>query len=163
MKSSPLTLRSSAFNRSVVVLGIATLVAIAYAVPFYGFPISLCIPVVTHKARHHLWPDASKTASKRLSIAAWVGLWMPALLDLLTPVFYNAGMEVSTTWLIIPLCGAVGRNVVVLPALAAGVTCLAGALATVVTRRAGFWVAAAWLAPWMHYAVFTQIPHEYVC
>lgn len=76
MKPSPLTLRSSLL-RSAVVLGIATLVVIAYALPFYGFPISLCLPVVTHKARHLLWPDASRTASKSLSVAAWVGLWMP--------------------------------------------------------------------------------------
>ena len=146
-----------------LVFGIAMLVLIAYAMPFVGLLTSLCLPFVTHTSRRHLWPEASNTYSIVWSLLAWAGLWLPGLVDFFTPAFYAAGVEVSTTWLIIPLCGPTGLSAVLVPALAAAVTCLAGLLGAVVTRRGWSWVVAAWLAPWVHYLVFSQLPHEFFC
>jgi hypothetical protein len=150
-----------------VVFGIAMLVLMAYALPLFGPLASLCLPFVTHASRRHLWPDASNTQSITWSLLAWAGLWLPGLLSVFTPVFAGSegdgGLEISTVWLVIPLCAPDSLNAVLLPALAAAVICLAGLLVTVATRRGWLWVAAAWLAPWVHYLVFTQIPHEFFC
>ncbi|MBA2560617.1 MAG: hypothetical protein H0V07_12185 [Propionibacteriales bacterium] len=149
--------------RTGVVFGIAVLVLIAYAVPFFGLLASLCLPFVTHTSRRHLWPEASNTYSIVWSLLAWAGLWLPGLVDFFTPAFDAAGMEVSTTWLIIPLCAQTGLSAVLVPALAAAVTCLAGLLGAVVTRRGWSWVVASWVAPWVHYLVLSQLPHEFFC
>lgn len=158
---------SARLARAGVIFGLAMLVLIAYALPFFGLLASLCLPFVTHASRRHLWPDASNTHSITWSLLAWVGLWLPGLLSVFTPVFAGSegdgGLEVSTVWLVIPLCAPDSLNAVLLPALAAAVTCLAGLLVTVAARWGWPWVAAAWLAPWVHYLVFTQIPHEFFC
>ena len=150
-----------------VPLGIAVLVFIAYALPLLGFLASLSLPFVTHAARRYLWPEATSAHSMVWSLMGWAGLWLPALLSILTLVFAGSEedgrLEVSTIWLVMPLCSPESLNAVMLPALAAAVTCLAGLLGAVASRRGWPWVAAAWLAPWVHYLVFTQIPHEFFC
>ena len=147
--------------------GIAGLVFVAYAVPFLGFLASLCLPFVTHKARRWLWPEATSGLSIAWSVMAGVGLWLPGLLSLFTPMLAGSeeggGFEASTLWLVMPLCAPDNLAAVLLPALAAAVTCLAGLLGAVATRRGWPWVAAAWLAPWVHQLVFTQFPHEFIC
>lgn len=146
-----------------MIAGIAILVLVAYAAPFFGLVASLCIPFVTHMFRRHLWPEASNIHSISWSLLAWVGLWLPAVVGFITPGFFADGVDVSTSWLIIPLCAPTALSAVVVPALAATVTCLAGLLGAVVTRRGWLWVVAAWLAPWVHYLVFLQLPHEFLC
>lgn len=149
--------------RTAVVLGLVLVVLVAYALPFFGLLASVGLPLVTHASRRHLWPQASTACSMVWSLLAWVGLWLPGLVDLFTPAFHAAGIEVSTTWLIIPLCAPSGFHAVLVPALAAAVTCLAGLLGAVATRRGWTWVAGAWLAPWVHSLVFSQLPHEFLC
>lgn len=143
------------------------LVFIAYALPFFGFFASMCVPLLTHAARRYLWPETPSAYSIAWSVMAWVGLWLPAVLSFFTPALAGpeegGGFEVSTMWLVIPLCAPDSLNALLLPALAAAVTCLAGLLGTVATRRGWPWLAAAWLAPWVHHLVFAQIPHEFVC
>lgn len=153
--------------RTGLLCGIALLVFIGYALPFLGLLASVGLPFVTHTARRHLWPETSRGSSLGWSVMAWVGLWLSGLLSIFTPVLdgpgEGGGFEASTLWLVIPLCAPDSLNAVLLPALAAAATCLAGLLAAVTTRRAWPWVAAAWLSPWVHYLVFAQIPHEFIC
>ena len=155
---------SERLARTGVVCGVALLVFIAYALPLLGFLASMCIPFLTHKARRHLWPETLRDQSIAWSVVAWVGLWLSGLISTIAPVLAGpgegGGFEASTLWLVMPLCAPDSLNAVLLPALAAAVTCLAGLLGAVATRRAWPWVAAAWLAPWVHYLVFAQIPHE---
>jgi hypothetical protein len=149
-----------------VLCAAATLVLVAYALPFFGLPASMCLPLATHKARRYLWPETSQGRSLAWSVLAWVGLWLPALVSFFAPVVAGpevGGLEPSTVWLVIPLCAPDSLNALLLPALAAAATGLAGLLGAVATRRAWPWLAAAWLAPWVHHLVFTQIPHEFFC
>lgn len=154
--------RSARLAQTRVVLGVTMLVLIAYAIPVVGLLASMLLPLVTHKARRYLWPEASNTHSIVWSLLAWAGLWLPGLVDFFTAAFSATGVEVSTAWLILPLCGPTGPAVPI-PALAAAVTCLAGLLGTVVTGRGWSWVIAAWLAPWVHLLVFSWLPHEFIC
>src|SRR5262245_46820249 len=73
------------------VVGIALL---TYATPFYGVMLSMTLPLVTHLGRRHLWPSASRPTSLVCSLLAWVGLWLPTILDFSTALFFNAGVEV---------------------------------------------------------------------
>ncbi len=159
--------RSPRLARAGVPCGIAVLVFTAYALPLIGFLASLSLPFVTHAARRYLWPETSRAHSIVWSLMAWVGLWLPALLSLFALVSTGTevvvGPRVSTMWLVMPLCAPDNLNALMLPALMAAVFCLAGLLCAAATRRAWPWVAAAWLAPWVHYLVFSQIPHEFFC
>ena len=106
-----------------VSLGIAVLVFTAYAVPMLGFLASLSLPFVTHAARRYLWPAATRAYSVVWSLMGWAGLWLPALLSVVTLVSAGSeeggGLEVSTVWLVLPLCSPDSLNAVLLPALAA--------------------------------------------
>lgn len=159
--------RSARPARMGVVLGIAALVLMTYAMPILGLLASVCVPLVTHRCRRHLWPDASFRQSLVWSLLAWVGLWLPGLLGFLTTVFAGSvgdlGSGISTVWLVLPLCAPDSLNAVLLPALAASATCLVGLLSTVATRRGWLWVAAAWLAPWVHQLAFSQIHVDFFC
>ena len=73
------------------------------------------------------------------------------------------GVEASTLWLILPLCAPDGLKALLLPAVAAALTCLAGLAGAIAARRGWLWVGAAWLAPWVHQLVFSQIPNEFFC
>jgi hypothetical protein len=153
--------------QAALLCGITMLVFIAYALPFFGFLASLWLPFVTHKARRYLWPGTSRDKSIAWSVMAWAGLWASGVLSLFSPVLAGpeegGGFEASTMWLVIPLCAPDGLSAVLLPALAAAMTCLVGLLGVVATRRGWLWVAAAWLASGVHFLVFAQIPHEFVC
>ncbi len=150
-----------------MLFAVATVVLVAYALPFLGLLASLALPFATHAARGYLWPDALSGRSITWSLMAWAGLWLPSLLSILTQVFAGSegagGLEVSTLWLVLPLCAPDSLYAVLLPALAAAVTCLAGLLGAVTTRRGWPWIAAAWLAPWVHHLISIQIPHEMLC
>ena len=139
------------------VLGIALA---TYAVPFLGFLLSMTLPVVTDAARRHLWPTVSRRTSLVCSMLVWVGLWLPAIVGFFIPLL---GVEISTTWLIIPLCGPDTPAAWFLPALTATAVVTLGLAATMVLRRPWALLAAAWLAPWVHHAVMSSIPHEFVC
>lgn len=143
--------------------GVAMVVFIAYSMPLIGFLASLCLPFATHTLRRYLWPEASNAHSMSWSVLAWAGLWLPGLVGIFTSAFNDAGVDISTTWLIIPLCAPTGISTVLVPALAAAVTCLVGLLAAAKTRRGWLWVVAAWLTPWVHYLVFSELPHEFFC
>jgi len=106
-------------------------------------------------------PDLSpRVPSRRV---AWAGLWLPGVIGFLAQGFYASSVEVSTTWLLLPLCAPTGLSAVLLPALAAAVTCLAGMYVAAVSRNGWAWVITAWLAPWVHFLVFSQLPHEFFC
>lgn len=133
-----------------------------YAVPFLGFPLSLGLPVLTYRVRRFLWPSVTDRASRVCSVLAWVGLWLPALVDFFTPWFYANGMAVSTSWLLIPLAGPDSIDAVLMPALAATGVIMLGLLLSAVIRRPWPWVLAAWLAPWVHQFMLSLIPHTFI-
>ena len=143
--------------------GVVFLALLTYAVPFFGVFLSLALPFVTHLGRRHLWPAASRGTSLLCSLLAWVGLWLPGILDFSTPLFYDAGLQISTSWLLLPLCGPDGRTAWYLPAAAAAAVCALGLAGAMAHRRPWAWLAAAWLAPWAHWAVLTLMSTEYVC
>lgn len=98
---------------------------------------------------------------------AWAGLWWPGVLSIFAPFdgteSEGGGMVVSTIWLLIPLCAPTGTAAWVLPAVAVAATALVGLLSAVSTRRVWAWVAAMWLAPWVHHLVFSLLGPEYIC
>jgi hypothetical protein len=84
------------------------------------------------------------------------------MVDFFSPVFYSRGIEISTSWLIIPLAGPDSGAAVLWPALAATGVMVLGLLLTTLIRRPWPWVLAAWLAPWAHQLVLSQIPHQFI-
>lgn len=148
---------------------LVVLAAFTYAFPLYGLPVSLCLPVLTFNFRQHLWRGVTRRFSLFCAMLAWVGLWWPAAVGLLTGWSPGASEPVSTAWLLMPLCGPDWEGVialpalVALPALAATVVCTLGLVSSVAARQPWFWVAAAWAAPWAHHLVLTAFPHRYVC
>jgi hypothetical protein len=149
--------------RAGIFAGAVLLALLTYAAPFFGFVLSLALPVVTHRGRRYLWPSTSRRTSLVCSLLAWVGLWLPAIVDFSTPLFYEAGLQVSTSWLIIPLCGPDSPAAWFVPAVAAATVCALGLAAAMAHRRPWAWLAAAWLAPWVHYAAFSLMATEFVC
>jgi hypothetical protein len=148
----------------VVACALLTLsVAVAYGVPFFGFLLSVVIPVIAIGQRDVLWPTVPRRVVNIAAILALMGLWLPALVDFFTPFFYARGMEVSTGWLIIPLCGPEDLVTWVLPAVAAALLVGVGVAFSVLRRTPWYWVVAMWLAPWAHMVVFYALPHEIVC
>jgi hypothetical protein len=145
-----------------ILAAILAIAAATYALPFYGLPLSVALPVLTHQARERLWPRVTPRTSLVCSVLAWVGLWLPAMVDFFSPVFYSRGIEISTSWLIIPLAGPDSGAAVLWPALAATGVMVLGLLLTTLIRRPWPWVLAAWLAPWAHYLVLSQIPHQFI-
>jgi hypothetical protein len=149
--------------RAGVFAGAVLLALLTYAAPFYGVALSLALPVVTHLGRRQLWPAASRRTSLLCSLLAWVGLWLPAIADFSTPLFHEAGFQVSTTWLMIPLGGPDILTAWFVPAVAAAAVCALGLVGAMVNGRPWAWLAAAWLAPWVHLGVFSLMPTEFVC
>ncbi len=95
-----------------------------------------------------------------------MGLWVPAALTFAPGVGATEaddGLEASTAWLILPLCGPDGISAVLVPAVAAAVVALGGLVAAATSRKAWPWLVAAWLAPWVHHAVFGQLSAAYTC
>ena len=156
--AAPTTLARAGVFAAAVLLALLT-----YAAPFYGFAISLALPVVTHRGRRFLWPATSRQTSLVCSLLAWVGLWLPAIVDFSTPLFFNAGVQISTSWLIIPLCGPDSLAAWFLPAAAAAAVCAGGLAWAMVHGRPWAWLVAAWLAPWVHQVVLSLMSTEFVC
>jgi hypothetical protein len=146
-----------------VVALIAAVAGCAYAIPLIGLPLSLILPLLTHRLRRYLWSPVPSRSSLIWSLVAWAGLWWPALLGLFTPLLSWAGIEISTSWLIIPLCGPDNLAAVIVPALAAAVVCALGAAGASVIRHPWPWVLTAWLAPWAHQLTLALLPHEMIC
>jgi hypothetical protein len=142
---------------------VAGIVAIGYEVPFFGPLISLTLPIITLRLRRPLWGSTPWTISSLSSWLAWVGLWLPALLSLATPLFYFANLNSSTGWLILPLCGPESTTAWVVPPLASAAVCAGGATAGARVGRSWPWVIAAWLAPWAHQLVQQLMPHRFIC
>ena len=153
--------------RPAILSGITVLVLVSFVVPVFGSMLSFALPIATHAARNHLWRQASSAASSAWSWIAWAGLWWPGILSIFAP-FDGAegeggGMVVSTIWLVMPLCAPVGLAPVLLPAVAVALTSLLGLLSATAMQRAWPWVAALWLAPWVHHVVFSLVGPEYIC
>ena len=150
-----------------VLVGLTLLTLVSFVVPFFGLLISFALPVATHAARRLLWRKQSTAASAAWSWIAWAGLWWPGVLSIFAPFGGSegegGGMVVSTIWLVIPLCGPVGIAAVVLPAVAVAATALVGLLGAAATQRVWAWVAALWLAPWVHHAVYSLLGPDYIC
>ena len=146
---------------AVILASMAAVATATYAVPFYGFPLSVALPVLTHQARQRLWPTVSPRTSLVCSVLAWVGLWLPAMLDFFTPLFYANDIGISTSWLIIPLVGPDSAAAVLWPASAATGVMGLGLVVTMVIRRPWPWVLAAWVAPWAHQWVLSLVPHQF--
>ena len=165
MTASPPPTWMARLARPGVIVGITLLALISFAVPFFGVLISFALPLATHAARRLLWHKES--TSSAWSWIAWAGLWWPGVLSIFAPFGGSegegGGMVVSTVWLVLPLCGPEGLAAVVLPALAVDATALVGLLGAVVTHRAWAWVAALWLAPWVHHLVYSGLGPEFVC
>ena len=156
----------SAIARPLLVGVLVVLVALAYGLPFLGFPLSLLLPVLTHLYRRLLWPPLPRQTSLVVSWVAWLGLWLPALVHLTTGLSLVRlwSIEQSTAWLLIPLCGPVGPWTTIGPAAAAALACLAGLGASTAWRRSWPWVVAAWAAPWVHQVTLLLLPEaEFVC
>ena len=167
MTTSPPPSRTARLARPGVVLGITLLVLACFLVPFFGVLTSVVLPLATHAARRQLWPKESTGASSAWSWIAWAGLWWPGVLSIFAPFDWSegegGGLVVSTVWLVMPLCGPVGIAAVVLPAVAVAATSLIGLLGAAATQRVYTWVAALWLAPWVHHAVYSLLGPEYIC
>ena len=156
LASAPPQPTTTAITAVATALVVFLVVAMSYGAPFLGAQISLVLFFFPAMLGPRVW-QTTKRASWAWSGAAWLGLWLPALVGFFTPFF------ISTTWLLIPLCGPDSNAALFLPALAAAAICLPGALASMLTRRPWPWVAAAWLAPWIHQLVFSLIPSEFIC
>jgi len=83
---------------------VAAIVGVGYGVPFFGPLISFTVPMITHGFRRQLWGAVSRPTSLRSSILAWVGLWLPGFLSLVTQPFYPINLNSSTGWLITRDC-----------------------------------------------------------
>lgn len=133
----------------IVLLAIPVLVA--FSIPVVGFLASLILlPLAAYLVRRALWPLTSRRATAGWSVLALVGLWLPALLPLLSQGGIALGG--SVVWLLIPLCVPAGLAAVMVPALAATVISLAGAAASVRTGHPWPWVVGAWVSPFAYIA-----------
>jgi hypothetical protein len=145
--------------RLAAVLGLAALTYL----PLYGLPLSLVLPFLTFGFRRQLWPGRTTALALICSLLAWLGLWWPAATSILTG-WSIAGAQLSTAWLVIPLCGPIGPGTLVLPALAAAAACGLGLVISTLRRQPWVWVLAAWAAPWVHHLVLVTLPqHAFVC
>lgn len=144
----------------IVILVVAALVY----VPFYGPLLSLSLPVLTFIQRENLWPNSPWAASLMCSVLAWICLWWPALGHFFLGWSLGLSSEVSTSWLIIPLCGPVGPWTTLAPAAAAAVLCVVGLTLSSRAQQPWLWVVAACGSPWVHHLILTALPqHEFVC
>jgi len=133
-------------------------VLVGYGLPFRGFWLSLFVPFVLYFTRRELW-GAAAPRGRLLAVLVWVGLWLPAVSYFFTGWYWVlTGDEISTAWLLIPLCGP--NNVVVatwVPALVATVMFASGLAVSIYLRRPWVVAVAAWLAPWAHQLTFTAV------
>lgn len=121
---------------------------LAFTVPPFGFVASFLLPVLAARVRPRLWPRTSPIVGHLCAALALAGLWLPALLALVSSG--RLGFE-STVWLVVPLCAPSGAALIA-PALAAAVTYLAGLTLSLASRRPWPWVLGAWGAPVAYWA-----------
>ena len=138
-------------------------VALAYGLPLVGVWLSLAVPVALHLGRRLLWGSAAPPRAL-LAALVWLGLWLPALSHAFTGWYWLlSGRDLSTAWLLFPLCGPEGSAAVVLPALVAAAVFAAGLVASVRRRQPWLVVAGAWLAPWAHELALVALGTEMIC
>ncbi|SDS37015.1 hypothetical protein SAMN04488543_1600 [Friedmanniella luteola] len=138
-------------------------VAVAYGAPFVGIWVSLLIPFALHRGRRQLWGSA---APRRIGVAVlvWVGLWLPAISYTFTGWYWAlTGRDLSTAWLLLPLCGPDSSAGLVVPAIAATAVFAAGLVASILRRQPWLAVAGAWLAPWAHDLAFSATTAQMIC
>jgi hypothetical protein len=139
-------------------------VFLGYSLPFFGIWLSLAVPFAVHFGRRQLW-GAAALRSPLLAVLVWVGLWLPALSYSLTGWYWAlTGRDLSTAWLLLPLCGP--ENIVVgtlVPAVAAAVVFAVGLALSTLARRPWIVIIGAWLAPWAHELTFTAVVPEMIC
>jgi hypothetical protein len=132
--------------------------------PFYGFWLSIGVPCAMYVRRYVLWGEA---APRRpiLCAVAWLGLWLPALSYYLTGWYwYITQRDLSSAWLLIPLCGPENMVVgTVVPALAATVVFAAGLVMSMLRRRPWLVMVGAWLAPWAHELAYLSVVSDVIC
>jgi hypothetical protein len=142
---------------------VVALVAVAYGAPFVGVWISLLIPFALHRGRHRLW-GAAAPRQLRVALLAWVGLWLPAISYFFTGWYWAlTGRDLSTAWLLLPLCGPDNGAGLIVPALAATAIYAAGFVASILRRQPWLVVAGAWLAPWAHELAFAATTAHMIC
>ena len=142
---------------------IVGLVLLGYSVPLLGFMISIAVLIALLVMRRELW-GAAVRPSALLVVLVWVGLWLPALSYALTGWYWLlTGRDLSTAWLLFPLCGPDSPAGVVVPALAGTAVFAAGLVASVLRRQPWLAVAGAWLAPWAHELALAATATEMIC
>ena len=143
---------------------IASSMFLGYAVPFYGILFSLAVPIVMYIGRRELW-DAAVRRIPLIAILTWIGLWLPAFSYSLTGWYWMlTGRDLSTAWLLIPLCGPTPIVVgTLVPALAAAVVFAIGLAVSGVANRPWLVIVGAWLAPWAHELAFTLVVTRMEC
>lgn len=134
--ASPLARR-----RGIALLALPALVI--YTLPLIGLLASLLLPLFASEARSRLWPAISPFTTRLCSGLAVIGLWLPALVFLLSSGRVGSG---ATVWLILPLCAPSGSALWV-PALGAISTYLVGLAVSTVVRHPWPWVVGAPVAP----------------
>ena len=139
-------------------------VFLGYGVPFLGIVLSLVAPIVVYLGRRELW-DVGVPRAPLLAVLLWIGLWLPAISYFFTGWYWTlTGRDLSTAWLLMPLCGP--ENIVVgtlIPALAAAVVFAVGLKVSAVMDRPWLVIVAAWLAPWAHELAFTTVVPQMIC
>lgn len=145
---------------SVALLAVPTLVA--FSIPVLGFIVSLLLPpLIASRVRSRLWPRSSPRAALVCSVLVIAGLWLPALLSVLSVLSLEP--TASPVWLLVPLCGPEQMSTHVIPALAATAASLAGAAASTLTRHPWPWVVAAWVAPLAYTAASRWLDGAFFC
>ena len=139
-------------------------VFLGYGVPFLGIVLSLAVPIAMHLGRRELW-DVAVPRSPLLAVVVWIGLWLPAISYSLTGWYWTlTGRDLSTAWLLLPLCGPVPIVVgTLVPALAAAVVFAVGLKLSAVMDRPWLVIVGAWLAPWAHELAFTTVVSQMDC
>lgn len=127
---------------------LAVPVVLAFTVPPIGFLASFALPFLAARMRSRLWSRTSRVTGHLCAALAMVGLWLPAMLALLTAG--RIGSE-AMTWLVLPLCAPSGAALLV-PAALAVLTYLAGLTVSVVTESPVPWVLGTWGAPLAYWA-----------
>ena len=137
---------------------------LGYGVPFYGILLSLAVPTVMYIGRRELW-NATARRIPLIAVLVWIGLWLPAISYSLTGWYAMlTGRDLSTAWLLIPLCGPTPIVVgTLVPALAAAVVFAVGLAVSGVANRPWLVIVGAWLAPWAHELVFTMVVTRMEC
>ena len=83
---------------------------LAFTVPPFGFVASLLLPVLAWRVGHVVWPQVRRTMVQFCAALTVIGLWLPAVLALVTNG--RVGAEAGV-WLLIPLCDPSGTALVV--------------------------------------------------